>query len=270
MGPAPANSDGLLVATLLRDETGEWDVGKVEGLLPLLTSKNLSIKQAKKEHQTREFGLGKAQEAALLKAPWILWSIWTAWNHKLFQERHFSKQETVVKAIGNAREWIAAQKTEVTPSIPVARCDPQTREEIVCKSDAARNANHLMAGGAWNFSRSRDGLNKSESQTFTYVKSPLAAEGLSLRAAMEQAISLNLKRISFESDWKTLIAVIKNGECISDLHGIVADVISLTCSFDAASFHFVKREKLSCVDKLAKQALSLVVPNPINFQLKHL
>ena len=72
----------------------------------------------------------------------------------------------------------------------------------------------LTARAAWKFSRPRDELNRSTSLIFTYVKSPLVAEGLALRSAMEQAILLDYKQIFFESDLKLLVTAIVEGSDI--------------------------------------------------------
>lgn len=37
--------------------------------------------------------------------PWILWSIWTARNNRLFENKTFTAEETIIKAIASAREW---------------------------------------------------------------------------------------------------------------------------------------------------------------------
>ena len=89
------------------------------------------------------------------------------------------------------------------------------------------------------------------------------AEGLALRSAMEQAILLDYKQISFESDSKILVTAILEGSHISDLHGILADIRSLAGAFTSVSFHWVPRNSVSSVDLLAKQALNAFVPNMV-------
>lgn len=96
----------------------------------------------------------------------------------------------------------------------------------------------LTARAAWKFSRPRDELNRSTSLIFTYVKSPLVAEGLALRSAMEQAILLDYKQIFFESDSKLLVTAIVESSDISDLHGIFSDNRTLAGAFTSVSFHW--------------------------------
>ncbi|CAH2065653.1 unnamed protein product [Thlaspi arvense] len=130
------------------------------------------------------------------------------------------------------------------------------REEIIYKSDTAWKMESSEAGGEWSFSRARDGSCESNSQTFEFVKSPLVAEGLALRAAMEHALHETTRGSPSN---QTLISAIKEGGSISDLHGIIADISKLSLSFESISFHFVGRENLTRVDELAKNALRSIV-----------
>lgn len=40
---------------------------------------------------------------------WILWSIWLARHQLIFQQREFSPEETIVKALSDGREWMFSQ-----------------------------------------------------------------------------------------------------------------------------------------------------------------
>ena len=81
------------------------------------------------------------------------------------------------------------------------------------------------------------------------------AEGLPLRAAMEQAIALQMKRVDFESDSLQLAAIITDGSSFSDLHGILSHIYLLSISFDSVSFRFSRRESLCFEDSVAKKTL---------------
>ena len=61
-------------------------------------------------------------------------------------------------------------------------------------------------------------------------------EGLALLAAMEAAISLDFKQISFESDSSRLMTAIKDGSTVSDLHEILGDFSLLSLVFNSVSF----------------------------------
>lgn len=48
--------------------------------------------------------------------PWLCWSIWTAHNKLLFENRIITMEETLTKAVVKAREWQWAQTMEVMGS----------------------------------------------------------------------------------------------------------------------------------------------------------
>ena len=87
------------------------------------------------------------------------------------------------------------------------------------------------------------------------------AEGLALRAAMEQALVLDYNQISFESDSKMLVTAILEDSSYADLHGILSDIKTLKEAFTSVSFRWVNRDSVSSVDLLAKQTLNAFVLN---------
>lgn len=50
--------------------------------------------------------------------PWVCWSLWTARNKLIFEDRKISPEESVSKAIWNAREWNSAQSVTSPPPEP--------------------------------------------------------------------------------------------------------------------------------------------------------
>lgn len=192
---------------------------------------------------------------------WIIWRLWTTQNYRIFQEKIFTSQEVVTKAIVDAKEWAAAQDKKTVAEPYKKRVGDTLRSGITCKTDAAWNQERMAAGAAWNFSQLSFGLNRSDSEIFTYVKSPLMAEGLALRAAMEQALLLDYKKISFESDSKMLVTAILEDSSYADLHGILSDIKTLKEAFTSVSFRWVNRDFVSSVDLLANQTLNAFVLN---------
>uniref|UniRef100_A0A1J3EB08 RNase H type-1 domain-containing protein n=1 Tax=Noccaea caerulescens TaxID=107243 RepID=A0A1J3EB08_NOCCA len=87
------------------------------------------------------------------------------------------------------------------------------------ESDAAWNKDLHVAGLAWIFSRQADSYNLSQNQTLDFVNSPLMAEGLAIRAALEHALNLDFRRIFFESDSMQLGTATAEGSSFSNLHG---------------------------------------------------
>ncbi|KAG5413791.1 hypothetical protein IGI04_001358 [Brassica rapa subsp. trilocularis] len=194
-------------------------------------------------------------------AAWILWTLWISRNYRIFQGKIFSSQEVVTKAIIDAKEWNTAQVKNIPPETAKRGPRMETRFDIICQSDAAWKKESSTAGTAWKFSGSDEDRSRSNTKIFTLVKSPLVAEGLALRSAMEQAILLDYKQISFETDSKILVTAILEGSHISDLHGILSDIKTLATAFTSISFHWIARNSVSAVDMLAKQALNAFVSN---------
>ncbi|KAF3596345.1 hypothetical protein DY000_02026964 [Brassica cretica] len=240
-GPPTENEVNLKVSDLISNETKEWEKQRVERSFPHLADNILSIK-------TNKWGgpLG----------PWILWAIWSSRNQKLFQKRNFHAQETITKAIVDAKEWSEAQ----AKIIPETQRKNSTRSrgefEVICRSDAAWKEELQAAGLAWSFYGSQNERFSSHSRSIALVISSLVAEGLAIRAAMEHAIALRLKCVLFETDSLQLVTTIEEGSSFSDLHGIISDIYLLSNFFDSVSFRFCRRDVLSFEDSLAKQSLS--------------
>lgn len=170
-------------------------------------------------------------------AAWIVWSIWLARNQVIFREEQTSAQEVVTMATRLAREWTQAQQKPEHDKTRLTSTWEGPRQELICRSDAAWNKEGRQAGVAWEFLSNGKERIYSGSQTFSNVKSPLVAEGLALLTAMEAAILMDFKQISFESDSSRLMTAIKEGATVSDLHGILSDIASLSLSFNSVSFY---------------------------------
>uniref|UniRef100_A0A0D2ZR43 Uncharacterized protein n=1 Tax=Brassica oleracea var. oleracea TaxID=109376 RepID=A0A0D2ZR43_BRAOL len=89
----------------------------------------------------------------------------------------------------------------------------------------------LAAGVAWSFYNTNGEIITSHSNLISYVNSPLVAEGLAMREAMDHALSLGFNRVIFESDSKQLISTITDGACFSEIHGIASDITLLSNLF---------------------------------------
>ncbi|KAF3611177.1 hypothetical protein DY000_02044341 [Brassica cretica] len=69
-----------------------------------------------------------------------------------------------------------------------------------------------------------------------FVGSPLIAEGLALRKAVEKCRDLGLTKIRCESDCAQLIKALTFDHPLAELYGIVADIEAVALSFDFVSF----------------------------------
>lgn len=143
---------------------------------------------------------------------WIVWTIWTSRNQRLFEYHHSSPEEVITKACDNARERLLAQsdpKTSVTtpmtsPQQPIPLTPHGT---VLCNSDAAWNQITKASGLGWIFmvqgSRAQQGF-----QSHLHVRSALQAEAMAIRAALTHAIHLGYTKIWLRSDSLGLIKAI--------------------------------------------------------------
>ena len=77
------------------------------------TSIALLLQQCRKMISLPPIGLGSTPLYS-----WILWVLWTNRNKLLFENRRFSEQDTVLKAIQDARALRAAHTNVSKPSLP--------------------------------------------------------------------------------------------------------------------------------------------------------
>lgn len=122
------------------------------------------------------------------------------------------------------------------------------------RTDAAWNETLLLAGLGWTISTGNC------TQTFTtpaeFVGSPLIAESLAMRAALQKCKDMKLLRILCESDSSVMIKALTSKEVNMEIYGIVADIIELVRTFDSVVFRWISREKNICANSLAKKCLA--------------
>ncbi|KAG7547885.1 Reverse transcriptase domain [Arabidopsis suecica] len=196
-------------------------------------------------------------------SPWILWSLWSTRNNKIFKDRHLQPLEVVTQAILQAKEWSLAQERKNPlrlPGIPrtLTLVDPRS---VRCNTDAAWKDHH-RSGFGWIFSDHQGSTLHQGTGSADKVNSPLQAEALALLFAMQQARTLGFNRISFASDSTQLVKAINSELQFKELHGILFDILDLSALFDCISFCFIPRTENTLADSLAKQALSSLCNGP--------
>lgn len=185
-------------------------------------------------------------------APWIMWEIWTARNKLVFSNLRGETGESLSRAIRMAREWQEGQTKETQTrrtSQPKVIIDTGT----ILRTDAAWNEESSRAGLGWILTQ--DEITSSLAIIAENVPSPLMAEGLALREALQKSRELGIKVLNVESDSKNLIASATNNKSVPELYGIVADIMSISCFFDYVSFKWIPREANYAADLVAKQML---------------
>lgn len=188
---------------------------------------------------------------------WIVWNMWIARNQLFFQKREFMPEETITKAITEAREWILLQESppNPSPSHPNRNLDPQPRtDQIHLYTDAAWNLTTENAGLGWIFDIA--GSITSFSATAWSVTSPLMAETLAMRKAIISAHDRGLDSILILSDSQVLVTLINNRSKNLEIAGIINDIYLLACLFNSISFKFIPREVNVMADSMAKQAMN--------------
>lgn len=185
-------------------------------------------------------------------APWILWSFWIARNKLIFKNKASSPEDVLSTAILMAREWLTEQSrassvqvsTTLSPQIEL----PNT---AVLKTDAACRGDRRLAGLAWTLEE--NGHQTTRMAHCHYVASPLVAEGLALREAINFSITRGIFRIQFFSDSLQLINALTKDNPSAELHGITSDIKSLSLNFEFF-IAWIHRSKNKEADALAKQA----------------
>ena len=199
-------------------------------------------------------------------APWILWTLWNARNTLIFNKKQSTPDETLTKAITTAKEWTNAQ----------SKASQSSRASFSPLLTITADTASVQLDGAWSGATQTAGLGHlitfqqeqwPQASTAPFVASPLVAEALALRAAINNCKELGIQKIQCESDSSQLIKAINDGNAVAEIYGIVADIIILSMSFVSISFVWIPREKNKVADSLAKQALYELsfVLNPTGF-----
>ncbi|CAA7029794.1 unnamed protein product [Microthlaspi erraticum] len=178
--------------------------------------------------------------------PWICWTIWSARNYRIFEDRIFTPEDTNLKSIQDAREWQEAQDLEKKPHQATPRATNQRTlhpDTVICFTDGAWKQETAIAGAGWIFT-SREGSNlDSGSLAEPFVSSPLMAEAIAIRSALIQALEKNFLHLQIKSDAQDLIRALTSQEKIKEIYGLLFDIQSLAKLFTSISFRFVPRSE---------------------------
>ncbi|WZZ92349.1 hypothetical protein YC2023_120928 [Brassica napus] len=199
--------------------------------------------------------------------PWILWILWTNRNKLTFENRLFSEENTILKAIKDARAWKAAQTCVEMPSIPhsvVPNFSPPVTNSYTWSSfsDAAWTSSSGNCGLGWYLRDATNTCTENSSSHRRYVPSALVAEALAVKAALTAAVSSHVSCLNVFSDSKALILLLKSQGKDVIMKGILHDIRILALSFESISFFFIPRVANSVADSLAKSAL-YSLPSPV-------
>ena len=192
--------------------------------------------------------------------PWILWILWTNRNKLAFENKLFSEESSVLKAIQDARAWNAAQNHVEKHSLPRSVV-PYISNPVANSytwsiySDAAWEASTGNCGLGWYLRDASGTAIESSSSHRRFVTSALVAEALAVKAAITAARSSFVSCLNVFSDSKALILLLKSQDQNVVLKGILHDIRILALSFESISYYFVPRLANLEADHLAKSAL---------------
>ncbi|KAG5409615.1 hypothetical protein IGI04_005934, partial [Brassica rapa subsp. trilocularis] len=150
--------------------------------------------------------------------PWVIWSIWKDRNLLIFGNKSLTPAEIASKSLNLAREWSNAQELLPTgqnskmgqQETSVRNLPPSDPEIVVCKSDAAWDAERNRAGLAWVLRGRQESVVDQGSTIQYFVNSPLIAEALAVREGIFKAASQGISSLWVCSDNRTLIRAINN------------------------------------------------------------
>uniref|UniRef100_A0A0D3CY26 RNase H type-1 domain-containing protein n=1 Tax=Brassica oleracea var. oleracea TaxID=109376 RepID=A0A0D3CY26_BRAOL len=100
-----------------------------------------------------------------------------------------------------------------------------------CNTDAVWKSDSTTAGIGWIFTAPSTLEVNSGSKVQMHVSSPLLAEALAIREALQQAISLKFTYIWVRSDSQVLVRAIDRNRSSSELHGVLSGITGLASSF---------------------------------------
>ncbi|CAA7044065.1 unnamed protein product [Microthlaspi erraticum] len=194
--------------------------------------------------------------------PWLVWAIWTARNYLVFEDRPFSPENTIHKALSEAKEWQNAQ-SNIDTTKPHTRNQKPHRiyeDSVTCFTDGAWSLDTGIAGAGWIFLDSLGVELGSGQSAEKFVLSPTMAEALSIRYALNHALENRYTNLILKSDAQDLVLAITAQEPIKEIYGLLFDIHALASLFCSVSFVFVPRSQNSKADLLAKSAKSRLCP----------
>lgn len=192
--------------------------------------------------------------------PWILWVLWTNRNKLIFENKLFSEEDSILKAIQDARAWRAAQTLVKKPSLPqfmvwtpyVPIANSYTWSVFY---DAAWDSSTRNCGMGWQLCDANNSIIERSSSHRRFVPSALVVEALAVKAALVAAVSSHVSSINLFSGCKNLISLLHTQGQDVTLKGILHDIAMLASSFTSICFIYIPRLANVRADLLAKEAL---------------
>lgn len=201
-----------------------------------------------------------------IRAPvflWICWSLWTARNKLIFEDKTVQPSEVATKWLATALEWDQAQsldKSSRSEALPVRSAHrhvprlPQTdalllrRCRLGCFIEPSRYclAFHQWANGI--------PLIRRPDHRECWLPSYGRIVGPPQRHHKSYGIRFSFSHLS---DCATLIRAISSPNQLKEIYGVLKDIKSLSANFDSIVFNHISCSQNIEVDLLANQVLKV-------------
>ncbi|CAB80427.1 putative protein [Arabidopsis thaliana] len=101
-------------------------------------------------------------------------------------------------------------------------------------------------------------INKYTHSSARNIRSALTAEALAMLLALQQAKDLGFTSLSIASDSQQLIKAITSRTPLTELHGILHDILLLASEIGFVRFHSIPRNENRLADALSKLGLASI------------
>lgn len=190
--------------------------------------------------------------------PWILWHLWKARNALTFESVHFDPTTIHSKAKEDAEIWLKLDDIEEYPMngplpapINAIGWKKPDQSSLKCNIGCSWVSEDQNCGSAW-LVRDHTGLVLFHSRrSFSRVSSPLEAELLSFRWAIESLKNLRLRRIIFESPLLQARESLLSPHLFPHLQALTAEIFNLLQSFDSWSLEHISASGNHIADAIA-------------------
>ncbi|XP_058741168.1 uncharacterized protein LOC131613523 [Vicia villosa] len=261
----------LTVQDLLLPNSKQWNVGVVNSLFEQVVADQILntplIEEVVddvliwNEERSGAYSvrIGREDKKDAGRFAMVVESLWKNQNNIVWNNNREDLARIGIQAYYNWFDWFNARDdlgVNIDPQLPMVR-NPPAVGWLKCNVDAGFNNYHQTTNRAWWL---RDNLGRFLVAGVAWDKgitSPIEAEALALKEAIQTAITMNLNNVIFESDSQVVIHAINSTVTGKSEFNIIITAIrrllSLVTNFEVK---FIKRQANMVVDSLVKAANS--------------